>query len=173
VFAPRRGVVIGLPTRDQLGKFWDKDERRPFCSIGDPNKLRALVPVSPDEYELLKRDQEALKKEGRDLEATIRVQGRGPDTWKGRLGPLPHEEVKNLPTQLTTRGGGPIAIKPAAPNSPNVPQTQMYLISVNFIDPDVAVFPGTMAQVKIHCRWQTCRWWAWRALNNAFDLKLL
>ena len=54
-----------------------------------------------------------------------------------------------------------------------MPQAQLYLVSVNFIDPDVAILQGTMAQVKIHCRWHHGAWWVWRTLNNAFDLGLM
>lgn len=171
--APRAGVVVGLPKKDEVGKYWDKEERRPFCNIGDARKLRALVPVSPDDFDLLKEDKAYFEKKGSELEATIRVQGRAGDTWRGQLGPLPPSEVKDLPHQLTTRGGGPIAVKPGAPNGPNVPQAQIYLVSVNFVDSDAAIYPGTMAQVKIHCHWQTGAWWLWRTVNNAFDLGLM
>lgn len=171
--APRAGVVVGLPKKDEIGKHWDKEDRRPFCSIGDARKLRALVPVSPDDFDLLKGDKAYFEANGSELEATIRVQGRAGDIWRGQLGPLPPSEVKDLPHQLTTRGGGPIAVKPGAPNGPSVPQAQIYLVSVNFVDPDAAIYPGTMAQVKIHTRWHSGAWWVWRTVNNAFDLGLM
>jgi multidrug efflux pump subunit AcrA (membrane-fusion protein) len=171
--APRAGVVIAPPRPDEVDRYWDKDQRGAFCTLSDPTRLRALVPVSAADYDLLKRDEEALRQRNRELEATIRVQGRVNDTWRGQLAPLPPSEVKDLPWQLTTRGGGPIAIKPGAPNGANVPQSQLYLVSVNFVDPDHAVYPGTMGQVKIHCEWRTCAWWVWRTISDTFDLKLM
>jgi putative peptide zinc metalloprotease protein len=171
--APEAGVVIGLPKPDTVGQYFDKDQRKPFCSIGDPRKLRALVPVSPDDYELLKSDREYLREHGGDLEATIRVQGHVSSTWQGKIDRLPLSECKDMPIQLTTRGGGNIAIKPGSPEGQNVPQGQVYLISVDFQDRDATVYPGTMGQVKIHCRWRSGAWWVWRKINNTFDLKLM
>ncbi len=54
-----------------------------------------------------------------------------------------------------------------------VPQTQQFLVEVEIIDPDSAIVPGTMAQVKIHCRNETCASWVWRTVNNLFDLGLI
>ena len=36
-----------------------------------------------------------------------------------------------------------------------------------------AVAVGSMAQVKIHCRSETCLRWAWRTINDVFNLRLL
>jgi hypothetical protein len=30
-----------------------------------------------------------------------------------------------------------------------------------------------MAQVKIHCRWRSGAWWAWRTISSTFDLGLM
>jgi hypothetical protein len=168
-------VVIGIPKKDALGKYWDKEERKPFCSIGDPSQLRALIPVSPADYDLIKTDQAALRKDDPNagLEVTIRVQGRVGDTWKGQLAELPPSECKDMPMSLTTRGGGSVALKPGSPEGMNTPQNQLYLLSVNFVSPDRAVLPGTRARVKIHCRWHSGAWWAWRTINDTFDLKLM
>ena len=38
---------------------------------------------------------------------------------------------------------------------------------------DHPIRPGTMAQVKIHCRWRTCAWWLWWTINSTFDLGLI
>ena len=32
------------------------------------------------------------------------------------------------------------------------------------------VWPGTLGQVKIHCRWRTAAWWLWRTISSALDL---
>ena len=43
--APRDGVVMGLPTIDEIFKTWTEQDvqQKPFCTIGDPKKLRVLV----------------------------------------------------------------------------------------------------------------------------------
>jgi putative peptide zinc metalloprotease protein len=174
--APRAGVVMNPPRVDAVGTLWQHDEPTPFCSIGDPSRLRAVVPVTPSEIELLRSDRQLLTAQGKDLEATIRVQGREHHTWQGEVETLPLSEAKEIPADLralANRYGGPVAVKADAPNDALVPQAQQYLVSVNFINPDRAIAPGAMAQVKIHCRWQTCAWWAWRKINDTFDLGLL
>ena len=56
--APTDGVIMGLPTVDEIFKTWTEQDvqTKPFCSIGDPNKLRVLVPVPPGDYELIRDD---------------------------------------------------------------------------------------------------------------------
>ena len=54
-----------------------------------------------------------------------------------------------------------------------MPQTQHFLVYIDLIDPDAAIVPGAMAQVKVHCKPETCLHWLWRTLNDTFDLGLL
>lgn len=173
VRAPRAGIVLGLPTPDEIGKRWEKDQPTPFCSIGDPRKLRVLVPLAPHDYnDLLLPD---LKKQGpnRHLAVTVRVQGRANKTWSGRISSLPQSEAREIPLALSTRGGGPLAIKPGSSQEQPIPQAQVFLVGVDIDDPDDAICPGALAQVKIHCEYRTCAWWVWRALSSTFDLGLL
>jgi putative peptide zinc metalloprotease protein len=173
--APRAGVVMNCPRVNDIGKLWDKAEGVPFCDIADPDQLRAVIPVTPVEYSLIKEDLAALTAEGKELDITIRVQGRDAHTWKGVLTKtsLPEQEATNVPVALTTKGGGPLAIKPNMPPGQYVPQSQVYLITTDFVDPDNAIYPGTLGQVKIHCRWRSCAWWTWRTICEIFDLRLL
>jgi hypothetical protein len=66
-----------------------------------------------------------------------------------------------------------VAVRQGTSNNKLKPLTQQYLVSVEFKDPDRALAPGTMAKVKIHCRYRTCAWWTWRWLSSTFDLGLL
>lgn len=173
--APRAGVVMSCPRVDAVGKLWEKGEQRPFCTIGDPTRLRALMPVSPADYRLLKEDGAP----DRDLGVTIRVQGRGQYVWHGRVTRLQESDATEIPAALTSKYGGPIAIKPPSPQAQASgqgqsfqPQAQQYFVAIRLLDPDDAIAPGTLAQVKIHCRWRSCAWWAWRTLASTFDLPL-
>jgi putative peptide zinc metalloprotease protein len=172
--APRDGVVMGLPYKDFLLRPWDKmDLDKPFCHIGDPSRLRMLVPVTPDEYNLIRHDLADKKKKGEDLECTIRLQGFGSQRWTGRVSHLPMSAEKSVPLELTTKFGGPLAVKPGSdPNNPE-PQGQYYLIGVDFeTPPERAVSPGTLGQVKVHCEYHSCAWWSWRTLSGMFDVAL-
>jgi len=168
--APRAGIVMGAPRREEVGKLWEKDQTVAFCSVGDPTRLRMLVPVTPDDYQLLKEDSGP----GRNLPATIRVQGWGGHTWLGKVGLLPESEAQDVPLALTTRAGGPLPVKPGTRPNTFAPQNQHYLVAVDFEGAEQAgIWPGSLGQVKIHCRWHSAAWWAWRSLSSAFDLGLV
>jgi multidrug efflux pump subunit AcrA (membrane-fusion protein) len=169
--APRSGVVMSPPRVDEIGMNWDKEMQKPFCTIGDPSQLRVLMAMSPSEYRLLQEDLESARKKGDDLEVILRVQGRAEKTWKDRIEQMPESEAKEIPVQLTNKGGGNIAVQPTAkPGNSMPPQSQQYLVAVAFLDPDNSICPGTLAQVNVHHQWRTCAWWAWRAFSSAFDL---
>jgi putative peptide zinc metalloprotease protein len=166
--APIAGTVMSSPNIDDIGKMYQKDDL--FCRIGEPDKLRVLMPVSPADYRLLDGDLKKEKEHGRSLPVTIRVQGRAELTWHGNVSHLPESEAKDIPVQLTNKMGGNVAVKPSSKPGTYVPQSQQYLVGIDILDSDNAVCPGTMAYVKVHCRWHTCAWWTWRAFNSAFDL---
>jgi putative peptide zinc metalloprotease protein len=171
--APADGWVINPPRPDELGKTFDHQQPVPFCTIGNPDKLRVLVPVKPSDYRLLSQDREALKEENKDLPITIRIHGRDSHTWKGEWLTLPEAEARTIPPQLSNKGGGPIPVKPG--NDPNKlePISQQYVLSIAIDDPDKAICPGSMGQVKIECRWRSAAWWVWRTVNDTFDLGLM
>jgi putative peptide zinc metalloprotease protein len=164
--APRSGIIMNPPLKDEVGKLWEKDLSAPFCTIGDPDRLRVIVPVDPDEYRLLKKDREELVKKGADLGVTIRIQGREWHTWKGRINQLPESEAKEIPASLSNKYGGPVAVKPSQRPDVFIPQYQQYLVDIEIIDPDRAICPGTLAQAKIHCKWRTCAWWVWQPISK-------
>jgi putative peptide zinc metalloprotease protein len=171
--APTDGIVMSCPRPDEVGKRWEKDQEKPFCTVGDPSQLQALVPVVPSDLALLSEDERALRKHDKELPVTIRVQGRDAHTWDGQLEALPEEAAKEVPVQLTSKAGGPLAEKPGQRQGTHVPQGQVYLLRVQFVSPDTAIYPGTLAQVKVHCRWRTGAWWAWRTVSSIFDVRLM
>jgi hypothetical protein len=109
-----------------------------------------------------------------ELDVEVLVPGRDFQTWKGKLTYLPESEAKEIPLPLSSRAGGPVAVK-AGGSNPNalVPQTQHYLVYIDLLDTDNAVAPGTLVRVKIFCKPETCARWAWRKVNDVFDLGLL
>jgi putative peptide zinc metalloprotease protein len=201
VRAPRAGVVMGLPKVDEIGKSWEvgrrfqderearkgaiagetpdeaepigaADQEKPFCYIGEPNNLRILVPVSPSDYELIRADLNYFKEHNQPLEVTLRVHGRDSHTWNGELTLLPTDQAKFIPIQLSNKGGGPLAIKTTSQRDQYVPQNQVYLLGIDIKNPDDAISPGSLAQVKIHCKYRTCAWYVWRWIALSLDLRL-
>ena len=165
----REGVVMNLPQSEEVGKSWEKDQPTPFCVIASGPAAR-LVPVSPTDYDLVRDDL----KYNKELPVTIRVHGLGSRNWHGRIGHMPGSEAKTIPLALSSKGGGPLAVKPGNNDSKELmPQSQVYLIGVDILDSDDTICPGVMAQVKIHCRYRSAAWWVWRTLSATFDLVLL
>jgi hypothetical protein len=107
------------------------------------------------------------------LDVDLRVHGRDSHVWKGRIAGLPEQDAKVIPLALSNRAGGPVAVKAGGRPDMLVPQTQHYLVYVDILDPDGAILPGATAQVKIHCRPETCARWLWRKVNDLFDLGLI
>ncbi len=114
-----------------------------------------------------------------DLETTVRIHGRDTKTWKGRILSLPEQEASRIPAALTNKAGGPVAAKATQPTPKAgsqeeglVPQTQHYMVYVEILNPDDAIIPGNMAQVKVRCRSETCLHWLWRTLHDTFDVAL-
>jgi putative peptide zinc metalloprotease protein len=162
--APRDGKIMSPPHIDEIGKRYERGD--PFCSIGDANRLRVLMPVSPDDYRLLRHDRDQVG----DLDVDIRVRGRAEHVWHGKLSQLPEDAAKDIPVQLTNKAGGNIAVKPSSKPNTYVPQSQQYLVGIDILDSDDSICPGTLAQAKVHCRWRSCAWFCWRWFNSAFDL---
>jgi putative peptide zinc metalloprotease protein len=166
--APRAGVVMSPPQVDQVGKTFEVDPESPFCKIGDPSRLCVAIPLSTGDYHLLQKDQELLRQKQQDLEVTLRIQGRGGETWQGKLSLLPETDAARIPFQLSNKGGGPVAVQPGK----LIPVNQQFLIYADIVNPDKSIVPGSMAQVKVHCRWRTAAWWVYRTISNTFDLGL-
>jgi putative peptide zinc metalloprotease protein len=171
--APRDGVVIGLPQIDEVGKYWDKDATELFCSIGNRTKLRVLMPLSPSDYDLLQENIRKAERAQKPLEATIRVQGHDSRTWKGRVSELPKQDARSIPPQLANKFGGPLAIKPTSGPNELVPQSQVFLVGVEFEQADDTIAINSGAQVKIHCEYRSTAWWIYRTVASTFDVGLM
>jgi putative peptide zinc metalloprotease protein len=171
--APRDGMVMGAPTKEKQFRYWDKSEAERICSIGDPMKLRLLVPLSPPQYrevkENLNEKQIQNPNEQASLDVSILLANRSDKIYRGRITFLPDSHDTNVPVGLTSKGGGPLATKGSA--NPNVyePVAQTYLVQVEVLDPDGSITPGTLGTVKIHLRWRSAAWWCGQKIATALD----
>ena len=169
--APVGGYAMGVPRSTDLGKLYDRNfqEGQPVLTIGDPNKLVVKLPVSSLDFRLL---QEDLPRNG-ELDAAVYVTGRTDRVYQARVRLLPQADSKQLPPQLTQRGGGPIAVKQSGDEGREAtPVAQIYLVDVELLDPDASVRPGTLVHVKVYCKWRSAGWWVKRKLAEALDIGL-
>ncbi|MGE3803165.1 MAG: site-2 protease family protein [Gemmataceae bacterium] len=174
--SPRDGVVMGAPEIDAVGRRWDKTETAPFCTIAESKHLRVLMAVTASEYRLLREDRARAQQKGGDLPVDLRVQGCGPRIWHGTIVQLPEATAKTIPLPLSNRAGGPVQVQTGGTNPSDnelAPLSPCYLVAVAIDEPDGTIYPGTFAQVKVHCRWRTAAWWLWRTISATFDLGLM
>ena len=154
--APRAGMVMGAPNKDKQFRYWDKSEAERICSIGDPLKLRILLPVTPPQYRELKENLAERQKEHpndqAELDVSILLSNRSDHIYRGRVTVLPDSHETNVPVGLTSKGGGPLATKTSQNPNMHKPVAQTYLVQVEVMDPDSSITPGTLGTVKIHLR---------------------
>jgi hypothetical protein len=146
-------------------------------TIHKGGQMRVVMPLTTGEYSRLRENMKPDKsgKPAPPLDVVIRVKGMDSSTWKGTIADLDESEVKSVPQLLSSRAGGPIAV--AAPTGKNqqglIPQTQHYLVYIDIVNPDPAIAVGAMAQTKIYLHPETCLQWAWRTINDVFNLRLM
>jgi putative peptide zinc metalloprotease protein len=170
VKSPRDGVVMGLPRMTDLGRSFERNfqDQRPLCTVGDPTKIIVKIPISPNDYRLLKED-----KTDEGLVVSIYVPGRTDRIFKGRILRLPDTDAKQVPVALTQRGGGPLAVKQSGDGGQETtPVAQIYLIEADVTDLDASLATGALVQTKIHCKWRTGAWWVARFVSTALDIGL-
>lgn len=173
--APRAGVVMNIPKKEDIHKNWEKSKSPPFCTIGDPSQLRVLIPVNATDFREMRQNLDraiADQPSSPWLEVTILPKNRRDKELKGRILKLPDTDEKNVPLALTHRGGGNLATKPSQDPNVHQPLLQTYLVPVIVNDPDETLAPGTMAQCKVHLKWRSAAWWTWRSIASALDIGL-
>jgi putative peptide zinc metalloprotease protein len=198
-----KGMALKDVLNDLEGKFKDlhfdlnlepKDLGAPVTFAADKKSLMAILDgiLTPLNLGFVINAAEGDKKDGwlivkpgdergiidgplelNELPITLRVHGRDVKTWKGRIVRLPGKEAETIPLPLSSRANGPVAVKGGVRSNSLVPQTQHYLIYVDIVDPDAAIMPGSMAQVKVSCKNETCAHWLWRTVNGLFDLGII
>ena len=94
---------------------------------------------------------------------------RSDHIYIGKVTAVPDRHEDNIELGLTSRGGGPVAVRPSENQGANEPVAQTYVIQVEIVDVDGAILPGTQARVKIHLRWRSASWWCAQKIASALD----
>jgi hypothetical protein len=184
--ADRDGVIGQGPRTDDIGKYFEapreQSQQTPLFTIIQRGRLRICVPVETMDYNQLRENlgkvARRLKRSGQDgparLSATVRVRGLGSSTWPGYLSRMEESEAHSIPQPLTSKANGPIAVKQQpGRGGALIPQTQHFFAYIDIDDPDQAISPGVLAQVKVHLEPETCFSWLWRKVNSMFNLRLI
>jgi putative peptide zinc metalloprotease protein len=175
VKAPRAGIVMGAPKPDDLLRTWDRADGQPICTVGDPNRLRLVILVGAIDYREMRVNLDRQRVENPTdphLEVSILPSRRSDRQFMGRITRLPDTDEKNVPLQLTHRGGGTWATKPGGDPNVHQPLVQAYLVPIEVEDPDATLAPGTLGTCKVHLKWRSAAWWTWRSVASALDVGL-
>ena len=182
--APRDGIIGQGPKTDDIGRAFEgareQSQVPPVFTIHTPGQLRVCLPLVTSDYNRLREDLQALAAQEEEtgeehpLGVKLRVQGLDSSIWQGKIARLDESEARFIPPMLSNRAGGPVAVQaPTGKTQGLVPQTQHFLVYIDVVDPDGAIAVGSMAQVKIYLRHETCVQWLWRKVNDTFNLRLL
>lgn len=170
--SPCDGIVGQAPRKEDVGKQVEPDSRQPFVTVYPQNRLAVILPLTTSEYTQLIRDCNSDPSTISSENVIIRVHGREGTVWNGTNPRLLPSEARDIPLALTSRAGGPVAVKATNPGEPMIPQAQQFLLYIDIIDPDPAILPGNLAQVKLYLRPETVAQWSWRTVNDIFELGL-
>ena len=170
--SPIDGLIGTAPRKEDIGRQVEASSRDPFITVYPSNRLAVCLPLTTSEYNQLVRDCKGTPSSIPNDNIIIRVHGREGSTWNGSNLRLLPSEARDIPLALTSRAGGPVAVKATNPGEPMVPQAQQFLVYIDFVAPDDAILPGNLAQVKIYLKPETCGMWLWRTVNDVFELGL-
>jgi putative peptide zinc metalloprotease protein len=183
LIASQDGVIGQGPKIDDVGKQFEGASEQgqvpPVFTIHDRSRLCAWLPLPTSDYNRLRENLHRLKRENekkgtdKKLTVSVRLMGLVDTPWSGTVTHVDESEMKSVPPLLSNGKGGPVPVKPSATRTQAlVPQTQYYLAYID-LEPDAALSVGAMTQVKIHLKNETCLQWAWRKVNDVFNLRLI
>jgi putative peptide zinc metalloprotease protein len=155
--APRAGTVMGLPSREEVGKWLEGGTE--LCRVGKERALRAVLLVET-------ADQPWVRPGG---EARVRVHGCGGASWPGVVSDVAQVEARNIPPQLSQHAGGEVVTDQDPVSREEAPRGQYYLVSVRLAATDPRIHPGALGRVQIRAGSQTLAWRLRRYLAVTFD----
>jgi putative peptide zinc metalloprotease protein len=155
--APRAGVVLGLPSREAVGKWLDGGAE--LCRVGNATALRAVLLIEPSERGGVEPGKPAW----------VRVHGGGARRWPAVVRDVAEVEARSIPPQLSHHAGGDVATEQDPVSRQEAPRAQHYLVSVRIDGAGGVLHPGALGRVRITAGSQTLWWRARRYLATTFN----
>ncbi len=156
----RGGRVVGLPHRETVGQ-WVKPGK-PFCEVGDLQKLEAHLIVDQSDIHLIKPGDTAW----------IKIYGRAERTIKSKVSAIAKRSSDEVPTELSNLANGEVASKPDPKTGTAHPLTAVYEVIIPVDNADMKFEPGLRGHAKIHGGHYTLAWWLVRWWNKMFNFQL-
>jgi putative peptide zinc metalloprotease protein len=155
--APRDGVLLGLPSREEVGKWLERGTE--LCRVGDGRALRAVLLVEPSDHPWVVPGSAAR----------FRVHGGGARCWTGEVRDIAQVEARAIPAPLSHHAGGEVATEQEAATRQETPRSPHYLVSVSLGRADRMIHPGALGRVQMRAGSQTLWWRLQRYLATTFN----
>lgn len=181
--APRSGTVLPPPwvTRkedpDEALPTWSGipldpknvgaylEEGVPYCKVGDPDKLEAVLVIDQADIGLVDKGQRV----------EIKFDQLPHDILYGTIEEISHQNLKVSSPRLSSRAGGELATKTDPASGAERPASTSYQARVPLDDPDGLLRLGLRGQAKVFMGfkgWQTIGGRIWRTITRTFNFHL-
>jgi putative peptide zinc metalloprotease protein len=147
--APAAGVIMGLPSPEEKGKWFEKGTE--LCRIGNDEALRTLVLVDPADHGEVRPSSQAW----------IRIHGLLDKQCTGMVTGISQVEAKNVPAALSSKVAGDVPTQHDPVTNTDKPLGQHYVVTVQLRTVDATIHPGVLGRVKIEAESRTL-WWRLR-----------
>ncbi len=133
----------------------------PFCLIGNPKKLEAMLVIEQTDVEFVAPGQEV----------EIRLDELPFDTFRGTIEKIAEQAMEASPVRLATKAGGELPTKTDKAGIER-PMITSFQAAVYLDDPEGVLRVGFRGHAKIHVAPQTLGQRLWRWLIHTFNFKL-
>jgi putative peptide zinc metalloprotease protein len=161
LYAPRDGIVIGLPHHEVTGS-WLKPDSKPFCTVSDPTKLEAHMILDQSDIDLVRQDRRAW----------VKIYGDSLHTRKSVVSMVAKRSRDDVPPELSNLAGGEVAAKADQKTGQVKPVSAIYEVVIPIDNSELKLHPGQRGFAKIDGGNTTFAWWIWRWVTKTFHFTL-
>jgi len=151
----------GSPLDKQNREIW-LTQGQPFCYVGDPQQLEAVLVVDQADVQLVRPGQEVL----------LMLDASAGGTRRGTIAEVAQVNLKTSSRRLSTKHGGQLDTRSDPQSGQETPTSPSYQARVLVDNPDGVLRLGMRGEARIHVAWETLGWRLWRYLTRTFYFKL-
>ena len=151
----------GTPLDKQNQEIW-LTEGQPFCYVGDPEQLEAVLVVDQADVPLVREGQEVL----------MMLDASAGGTRRGIIAEVAQVNLQTSSQRLSIKHGGQLDTRSDPKSGQERPSSTSYQVRVLVENPDGVLRLGMRGEARIHVGWDTLGWRFWRYLTRTFYFKL-
>ena len=151
----------GTPLDMKNQEIW-LSEGQPFCYVGDPEKLEAVLVVDQADVPLVREGQDVL----------MMMDASAGATRRGTIAEVAQVNLQASSQRLSSKHGGQLDTRADPQSGLERPASTSYQARVVVENPDGVLRLGMRGEARIHVAWETLGWRFWRYLTRTFYFKL-